>query len=53
MKRELTKDELELWRMLDDINKIMWESFMIKSRGFKYEDGIKVMNVLNRWAKKY
>ena len=37
--------------ILENINTIMWESFMIKSKGFSDEDGKKIMQELEKWAK--
>lgn len=52
LKSERSK-ETDLWKMLDEINVIMWESFMVKSKGFTEKDSGKIMEVLNRWAERY
>jgi hypothetical protein len=51
--KSISKSERDMWDMLEKINIIMWESFMIKEKGFKESDGFKIMNVLEEWAKKY
>jgi len=47
------KDVRTLYNYLEDINAIMWESFMIKDRQFTREDGLKIMQVLDKWADKF
>jgi hypothetical protein len=68
MENETKKNELEpplnkgdvissaakdMWRMLEEINLIMWESHMIKGRGLTERDGTKIMTVLEKWAIRY
>ena len=35
---------------LEQINNIMWESLMIKDKSFGEKEGIKIMEVLEKWA---
>lgn len=49
----LSNQNKELWRMLEQINIIMWESYMIKSRPFGRDEGGKIMEVLEQWAESY
>lgn len=53
--RSYTETERELYKLLEDINVIMWESFMVKSKraDFGEKEGYKIMKVLEKWAKKY
>ena len=37
-------------KFLEEINVIMWESYMIKDRPFGRTEGRKIMEVLERWA---
>jgi hypothetical protein len=43
----------DLYKMLEKINTIMWEGFMIKDKGFSKADGFKIMTILNEWANNY
>lgn len=45
--------ERDMWEMLDQINVIMWESYMIKDRPFGRDEGLKIMEVLKQWAERY
>ena len=49
----LSNQNKELWRMLEQINIIMWESYMIKSRPFGRDEGGKIMEVLEQWAERH
>ena len=49
----ISSAERDMWKMLDQINVIMWESYMIKDRPFGREDGRKIMEVLEQWAERY
>ena len=42
--------ELDMWKMLNQINVIMWESYMIKDGPFGRNEGHKIMEVLKQWA---
>lgn len=42
-----------LSEMLEKINTVMWEGFMVKGVGFSEKDGDKIMQILNDWAEKY
>lgn len=48
-----TPTERELWKMLNEINLIMWESYMIKDASFGRPEADKIMAVLEKWANKY
>lgn len=47
-------DYEKLWRNADSaleaINKIMWESYMVKGREFGREQGAQIMMALNLWC---
>lgn len=43
----------ELLKMLEKINVIMWESYMIKDRPFGRDEGRKIMEVLEQWAERH
>lgn len=40
----------ELWKLLDQINTIMWESYMIQNNEFGREQGKEIMERLEKWA---
>lgn len=46
----------EKWRItdkaLEDINALMWESFMVNGREFGREQGAQIMAILNEWCEK-
>jgi hypothetical protein len=54
---EKHKEEMEksndLWKMLNEINDIMWQSHMIKGVEFGDKEGDKIMAILEQWATKY
>jgi len=37
---------------LEEINAIMWESYMIKGRNFGRQEGFKIMQELVKWSKR-
>ena len=39
-------------KTLEEINTIMWESHMVKSRTFDREQGTMIMKELEKWAKR-
>ena len=43
-------DRLRVEKVCDDINAIMWESFMIKGSPFGRDEGAKIMERLEVWA---
>ena len=49
----LSNQNKELWRMLEQISIIMWESYMIQNKNFGREDGRKIMEVLEQWAERH
>ena len=49
-KNPLVIKRLELESYLEEINNIMWKSFHIKDNGFTRVEGVKINNVLIKWA---
>ena len=49
---KLKKQANEFNKLFEEINTIMWESFMVKGKGFTEQDGDKIMKILEKWAKK-
>lgn len=48
------KPEIEMWKMLNQINIIMFENYMIsKEQILKKEPAEKIMQILEQWAKNY
>lgn len=45
--------EHDMWKLLDKINTIMWESYMIKDYPFGRKEGRKIMEVLEQWAERH
>ena len=45
--------ERDMWKLLDKINVIMWESYMIKDYHFGRNEGRKIMEVLEQWAERH
>ncbi len=45
--------ERDMWKLLDKINVIMWESYMIKGYPFGRNEGRKIMEVLEQWAERH
>ena len=45
--------ERDMWELLDKINVIMWESYMIKDYPFGRKEGRKIMEVLEKWAERH
>jgi hypothetical protein len=37
-------------KYLEQINNIMWESLMIKGKSFGEKEGLKIMEVLEKWS---
>ena len=49
----LSNQNKELWRIIEQINIIMWESYMVKDRPFGRNEGLKIMEVLEQWAERH
>lgn len=45
--------ERDMYQLLDKINTIMWESYMIKDRPFGRNEGRKIMEILEQWAERH
>lgn len=45
--------ERDMWKLLDKINVIMWESYMIKDYPFGRNEGRKIMEMLEQWAERH
>jgi hypothetical protein len=43
----------DLWKLLEEINTIMWESFMVKGKEFGRTEGFKIMDRLEQWAERH
>lgn len=43
----------DLWKLMEEINTIMWESYMIKGREFGRTEGYKIMGRLEQWAERH
>jgi hypothetical protein len=48
---QLKAENRVLHRILDTINEIMWNSYMIKSFPFNRDHGFQIMEQLEKWAK--
>jgi len=63
--RETTKKQLlisgvvssaeykHIWQLMDELNTIMWESYMIKDKNFGRQEGYKIMGLLEQWAERH
>lgn len=49
----ISSAERDMWQLLDKINTIMWESYMIKDRPFGRNEGRKIMEILEQWAERH
>jgi hypothetical protein len=43
----------DLWKLMEEINTIMWESYMVKGREFGRTEGYKIMGRLEQWAERH
>lgn len=43
----------DLWKLMEKINIIMWESYMIKGREFGRTEGYKIMGIIEQWAERH
>jgi hypothetical protein len=53
MSNNKTSDAKEVQRLhdiLERINMVMWQSYMVKNRGITDNDCSKIMELLNEWA---
>ena len=46
-------DYTHLWELMDELNTIMWESYMIKGKDFGRQEGYKIMGLLEQWAERH
>ena len=46
-------DYNDLWKLMDEINTIMWESYMIEGKEFGRTEGLKIMERLEQWAERH
>jgi len=46
-------DYNDLWKLMDEINTIMWESYMIEGKEFDRTEGLKIMERLEQWAERH
>ena len=47
------KELKDLREAIDKINTILLEGFMVKSKGFKEQDGFKILDIIEDLEKKY
>ena len=46
-------DYNHIWKLMDELNTIMWESYMIKGKDFGRQEGYKIMGLLEQWAERH
>ncbi len=46
-------DYKHIWKLMDELNTIMWESYMIKGKDFGRQEGYKIMGLLEQWAERH
>jgi|JI9StandDraft_1071089.scaffolds.fasta_scaffold507916_1 hypothetical protein len=46
-------DYNHLWELMNEINTIMWESYMVKGKEFGRTEGYKIMGRLEQWAERH
>ena len=46
-------DYKHLYELMENINTIMWESYMIKDKEFGRQEGYKIMGILEQWAERH
>ena len=46
-------DYKHLYKLMENINTIMWESYMIKDKEFGRQEGYKIMGILEQWAERH
>mgnify|MGYP000864322368 CR=1 FL=1 len=46
-------DYKHIWQLMDELNTIMWESYMIKGKDFGRQEGYKIMGLLEQWAERH
>jgi hypothetical protein len=51
--QNIVNQNKDLFGMLEKINVIMWESYMVKDRPFGRKEGSKIMEVLEQWAERH
>ncbi len=46
-------DYNHLWELMNEINTIIWESYMVKGKEFGRTEGYKIMGRLEQWAERH
>jgi len=46
-------DYKHIWQLMDELNTIMWERYMIKGKDFGRQEGYKIMGLLEQWAERH
>ena len=46
-------DYKHIWQLMDELNTIMWESYMVKDKDFGRQEGYKIMGLLEQWAERH
>lgn len=46
-------DYNHIWQLMNELNTIMWESYMIEGKDFGRTEGYKIMGLLERWAERH
>ena len=46
-------DYKHIWQLMNELNTIMWESYMIKGKEFGRTEGYKIMGLLEQWAERH
>ena len=46
-------DYKHIWQLMDELNTIMWGSYMVKGKDFGRQEGYKIMGLLEQWAERH
>jgi len=46
-------DYKHLYELMENINTIMWESYMIEDKEFGRQEGYKIMGILEQWKERH
>lgn len=46
-------DYKHILQLMGELNTIMWESYMVKGKGFGRQEGCKIMGLLEQWAERH
>ena len=46
-------DYKHIWQLMNELNAIMWESYMVKGKDFGRQEGYKIMGLLEQWAERH